>query len=76
MIKPVTTSDILDAALQGTALDPVRALAAYADPANWVQSYGGEDCDGNKLKPCEWVFVGPTRPGYELAQRALRDLKS
>ena len=72
--KPLTANDLLDSALRGDSIDPLRALATYADPSNWVQCYEGEDSNGNKLKPCEWVFIGPTRPGYELAQHALRGL--
>jgi len=75
-IKPITTDDLLDAAIYGKAIDPLRVLAAYADPSNWIQCYGGEDSDGNKLKPCEWAFIGPTRPGYELAQHTLARIAS
>ena len=67
------TSDMLRIALNGETFGPVRVIATYADPSNWVQLYGGETSDGNKALPCEWAFVGPTRPGYELAQHALRN---
>jgi hypothetical protein len=72
--RVLTAADLMDAAIHGKPIDPLRALAAYADPSNWVQCYGGEDSDGNKLKPCEWAFIGPTRPGYELAQHTLSRL--
>ena len=38
-IKPITTDDLLDAAIYGKAIDPLRVLAAYADPSNWIQCY-------------------------------------
>jgi len=73
-IEPVTTYDLFESALHQVKIDPLRALAAYADPSNWVQVYNGELANGNKCLPCEWAFIGPTRPGYELAQHVLRQV--
>ena len=66
MIKPLEISDLFDAALNNTTIDPIRALATYADRSNWIQVY-----INNK---CEWAFIGPTRPGYELAEFAIKKL--
>ncbi len=72
--KPLNTNDIFSMAQSGEPIPADRALATYADPSNWVQLYHGESSDRSYVpKACEWAFIGPMRPGYELAQHALKD---
>jgi hypothetical protein len=72
---PYSASEILAAANLGQKLDPIRVLATYAQSDNWVQIYGGDARpSGYHAKACEWGFIGPMRPGYEMATLALKDL--
>lgn len=71
---PLTADDLMKMATIGTPIPPLRALATYADPKNWVQLYdGGVKPVESDYEPraCEWAFIGPVRPGYELAQNAI-----
>lgn len=73
--EPLTAGEILELARDGEPIPPLRALATYADPKNWVQLYGGvvSISAPNNYEPreCEWAFTGPVRPPYELAQNAI-----
>lgn len=76
-ITPLTASELLEIANTPNAEIPMdRALATFADPRNWVQIYKGETspASGYTAKACEWAFIGPVRPPYELAQNALAHL--
>jgi hypothetical protein len=73
--KPLTGADILEIANDGERIPAGRALATYADPSNWVQAYNAVNSDGGALRACEWCFIGPMCPGYELAQNALKSPK-
>ena len=69
-------AELIQAAASAKGPDLLRVLATYADPLNWRQVHGGTfvGAPGGKSLGCEWAFVGPTRPGYELAQTVLVDL--
>lgn len=69
-MKPYTQSEILQTALDGKKLDPLRVVATYANPSNWKQVYGGRDSDGREY-PCSWAWVGPVIVGYELAELSM-----
>lgn len=74
--KPLTANDLMSLVLAGEPIPLDRALATYADPNNWVQLYHSESLSpGYEAKPCEWAFIGPVRPPYELAQNALADAR-
>lgn len=71
---PLTGNDLMQMANTGTPIPPLRALATYADPKNWVQLYDCRDMppqNGYHPAKCEWAFIGPVRPGYELAQNVI-----
>lgn len=71
--KPISSEELFRAAIHGEPLDADRVLATYADPRNWVQVYDGKTSTRKyKAKACEWAFIGPARPPYELAQWALK----
>lgn len=72
--KPYSVGDLMARALAGGPLDPMRVLATFAHEDNWVQLYDGTSVGDYEPKPCEWAFIGPVRPPYELAQRAIVDL--
>ena len=70
--SPLTQDDLMKMAVIGAPIPPLRALATYADEKNWVQLYGPLVAAGDyQPKACEWIFIGPVRPGYELAQNAI-----
>jgi hypothetical protein len=69
-VRPLTASDILKMANLGERLPVARVLATFADPSNWVQIYDGKSVSEYTPKACEWAFIGPVRPPYELAQNA------
>lgn len=71
-VRPLTASDILDMANRGESLPVKRVLATFADPSNWVQIYEGKSVSEYAPKACEWAFIGPIRPPYELAQHAMQ----
>jgi hypothetical protein len=72
---PYSASEILAAANLSQKLDPIRVLATYAHSENWTQIYDGKPSGKDYTpKACEWAFIGPMRPGYELAKLALKDL--
>lgn len=75
-ILPLSPNDILQLALAGKPIPADRVLATFADPKNWIQVYRGEtvQAGGYEMKACEWAFIGPMRPPYELAQHALVSL--
>lgn len=69
----LSAGEILQLAQEGKPIPPARALATYADPKNWVQLYDIRAASGEYTpRACEWAFIGPMRPGYELARCALR----
>jgi len=70
-VEPLTCADLTEIAMSGVPIPPLRALATYANENNWKQIYNGESTEEYVPKACEWAFVGPVRPGYELAQNAL-----
>lgn len=76
--KPLTSSELITKAIFSQPISIRRVLATFADESNWIQIYGGEfpKRRGVKAKACEWCFIGPTRPPYELAQWALRNQKA
>lgn len=60
---PLTASDLMAIALSGEPIPADRALATYADESNWKTVH-----PGGRNRVCEWAFIGPMRPGFELAQ--------
>lgn len=70
-VTPLTAGELLSIATNGGQVPPFRALATYANRENWKQIYEGKTSDGAPAHACEWAFIGPMRPGYELAQHAL-----
>lgn len=70
-MKPYTSNDLLEVAVNGEPIDPLRVVATYADPKNWVGVYGGSDSDGNSYSKV-WAWRGPLIVGPELAQNAMR----
>lgn len=76
-LTPLTTTDLIEMGTHAVPIPPERILATFADPKNWVQLYDGESSpiSGYKAKACEWVFIGPMRPPYELAQHGIKTLK-
>lgn len=72
--EPLSASEIFNAAVDGTPLDPMRVLATFADKRNWIQIYGGRTVSSAyKPRECEWAFIGPVRPPFELAMNTLAD---
>lgn len=70
--KSLTAEELLHLALTGQPLPADRVLATFADEKNWVQLYHCESAArGYKPLACEWAFIGPVRPPFELAQQAL-----
>lgn len=69
--KPYTHSELMECAL-GKPLDPLRMLATFAAKENWLQVYQGKTVRSDyQFHECEWAFIGPFRPPYEMAQLAL-----
>lgn len=70
---PLEASDLMTMALDGQTPPILRVLATYAIASNWIQLYGGKRSPDKayQVKACEWAFIGPMRPPYELAQWAL-----
>lgn len=71
--KPYTSGELIKMAnaLGGpSSRDPMRALATYADPDNWV-SVHVNDKDGNPRH--YWAWAGPVIVGYELASGTIKD---
>lgn len=72
--QPLTAREIMDIALTGAPIPIERLLATFADPNNWVQIYEGKATrEGYTARACEWAFIGPYRPPWELAQMALAE---
>lgn len=74
-IEPLGISDLIDLTVSGGTIPASRALATFANPSNWKQIYGGKNHSGYEAKHCEWAFIGPVRPPYELAQKAIEQLE-
>lgn len=75
--KPLTAEDLFHFAIQGEQLPIERVLATFADEKNWVQLYHAESgARGYQPLPCEWAFIGPVRPPFELAQQAICERKT
>jgi len=72
---PLKVSDLIDLAVEGKDVPVPRALATFADPSNWAQVYDGKNSDGVVNPACQWAFIGPVKPPYELAQQAMNGLK-
>jgi hypothetical protein len=70
-VLPLAASEIMECAVNNKPIPVIRALATYAEKSNWVQLYHGESSGDYKAHACEWAFIGPVRPPYELAQNAL-----
>jgi hypothetical protein len=70
-VLPLAASEIMECAVNNKPIPVIRALATYAEKSNWVQLYCGESSGDYKAHTCEWAFIGPVRPPYELAQNAL-----
>jgi hypothetical protein len=62
-LKPYTSAELMNMAVNGIPIDPLRVLATYADPENWGAVYGTKR---------HWTWQGPVIVGYELAQHGLR----
>lgn len=73
--KSLTNGELIDLVVNGQSIPATRVLATFADPNNWVQIYNGENHSGYNPKPCEWAFIGPVSPPYELAQKAMEDVQ-
>lgn len=73
-VRPYGEAELLSLARRGFGVDPLRALATFAEPNNWARIYDGKmlPTGGKSPMSCEWVFIGPTRPPYELAQWGLK----
>lgn len=72
---PLSAAELIAIANGNIKVPPERVLATYADPGNWVQLYHCEAAArGYEPKACEWAFVGPVRPPYELAQWAIKEM--
>lgn len=79
--KPLTARELFDiVSTPGSKIPMDRALATFAARENWVQIYMGTPCRYRQPsgisttytpRACEWAFIGPVRPPYELAQNAL-----
>lgn len=76
--SPLSAADLYCAAVAGNPIPANRVLATFAEASNWVQIYHGEASPATdyKAKACEWAFVGPSRPPYELAQWAIQCLQT
>ncbi len=71
-IQPLTAREIWDMAQRGESLPADRVLATFADESNWVQLYEGKCLRPDyEARACEWAFIGPIRPPFELAQHGL-----
>jgi hypothetical protein len=71
-ITPLEAGEILQFANDGKPIPADRVLATFANPDNWVQIYEGKATrQGYEARACEWAFIGPMRPPYELAQHAM-----
>lgn len=64
MERPYTSGELMRAAVDGKALDPIRVLATYAEESNWKKVYADQRC--------YWAWSGPTICGYELAGHGVR----
>ena len=71
--SPLTAGELFEAARYAKPIPMNRVLATFSQESNWVQIYHGETSPATdyKARACEWAFVGPSRPPYELAQWAL-----
>lgn len=72
-IKPLTCHDLMKLVYAGKPFPVDRVLATFADKHNWIQIYNGgtNGATEYEARACEWAFIGPSRPPYELAQSAL-----
>lgn len=72
-VMPLTAAELLELARRGKPIPADRVLATFAHEANWVQIYRGETAPGcgYQAMACEWAFIGPVRPPFELAQHAM-----
>lgn len=63
--SPLSAGELMDMAIHGRPIPASRVLATF---------YHGETSPAvdYEAKACEWAFVGPSRPPYELAQWALK----
>ena len=59
-MKGYDNTDLFSIGVNGGKIDPIRALATYADEKNWGKIYDE--------KGCHWVWQGPVIVGFELAQ--------
>lgn len=73
--RPLTSSELLDMAINNQPLPLDRVLATYANEDNWRRIYHGQTAPGESYRACacEWAFVGPVRPPYDLARIALQN---
>lgn len=67
---------ILDLANNNKPIPFGRALATFANPFNWTQLYDAKGGSGYEPKACEWAFIGPMRPPYELAQHGMKNIEA
>jgi len=83
-IKPYKSGELIALALNKQPADPLRVIATFGDPSNWVQLYNSnvspalaEGGDDYQPKACMWGWRGPVLPPYELADhcKGAEDLK-
>lgn len=74
--KPLSAGELIALANGNISVPPMRALATFADESNWTQLYEAKSMkDGYTARACEWGFIGPVRPPFELAQWALKAIQ-
>lgn len=73
---PLSAGQLISLANGNISVPPFRALATFADESNWTQLYESKSMkDGYTARACEWGFIGPVRPPFELAQWALKAIQ-
>jgi len=72
--EPLSAGELLEIATDGKKIPPERALATFAEESNWIKIHEGNALPDSGYTPraCEWAFIGPVRPPYELARNALK----
>ncbi len=76
---PLSAAELMAYAIGNLPVSVPRVMATFAARSNWVQIYEGRVSPAvgyYQANPCEWAFIGPVRPPYELGEWGVNALEN